>query len=558
MQPNPTEGAGGAGGSDPAARDFEDSKAGSSRVWIWLLLLFAVPLVLVAVFYGEEDWRGARAWERFEKEQAALGVQAGPDFSHAIPAPVEDEENFAATPYWDYVFAQVRSSLVHYYGETNAYFQAKKALDKTGNNGLANMGWADGISLDAARWASSVELEEILGPKSASHPRLASTNTTGMAAGLLARLAPFDAVLDELREAAPRRRSRFKVNYAADNPYGILLPHYSNLLQASRGLRMRSAAELALGRADAAAADVDLGMRLAQAIDSESFIFSGQVSLTMVAPCLRTIWEGMDRHQWSEAQLRQFEQRLAPLDLPSLARASLEGERMMGNTLLDFLQNQPGKAAEVLNLQEMLNDGVPVAPPLLELIPSGWLAFERVNCNREMLHLERAGFEPEKATIRPKVVDEAAGRVKGWKAAMPAAFREHRLLAALLAPDTHAFLDRTAFAQTGVNLARVACALERYRLAKGEYPASLEALTPDWIKSVPRDIINGGPLHYLRSSGDAYRLYSVGWNERDDGGEIVYQTTGSVGTSKKHRVIDADRGDWVWAIPGVPEPMVAK
>jgi len=97
---------------------------------------------------------------------------------------------------------------------------------------------------------------------------------------------------------------------------------------------------------------------------------------------------------------------------------------------------------------------------------------------------------------------------------------------------------KTATAQTYVDLARVACALERYRLANGDYPASLEMLSPKYLTQLPHDVINGEPLKYRRTA-NSFLLYSVGWNETDDGGKV------GLTEGRSHR-FDADKGDWVW------------
>jgi len=89
-------------------------------------------------------------------------------------------------------------------------------------------------------------------------------------------------------------------------------------------------------------------------------------------------------------------------------------------------------------------------------------------------------------------------------------------------------------------LARVAIALERYRLAHGDFPESLDVLAPQFIAKLPHDVINGQPLHYRRTSDGQFVLYSVGWNETDDGGEV--------GLTKKG-YLDISQGDWVWRYP---------
>jgi hypothetical protein len=100
---------------------------------------------------------------------------------------------------------------------------------------------------------------------------------------------------------------------------------------------------------------------------------------------------------------------------------------------------------------------------------------------------------------------------------------------------------RFAQGQAAVDMARVACALERHRLAHGQYPERLDALVPQFIPKLPHDIINGQPLNYRRNADGAFVLYSVGWNETDDGGRTVL--------TKKDRTLDWKQGDWVWQYP---------
>jgi len=47
-------------------------------------------------------------------------------------------------------------------------------------------------------------------------------------------------------------------------------------------------------------------------------------------------------------------------------------------------------------------------------------------------------------------------------------------------------------------------------------------------------------LHYRRTDDGQFVLYSVGWNETDDGGEVAFTSGGSV---------DVNTGDWVWRYP---------
>jgi hypothetical protein len=100
--------------------------------------------------------------------------------------------------------------------------------------------------------------------------------------------------------------------------------------------------------------------------------------------------------------------------------------------------------------------------------------------------------------------------------------------------------QRFAYAQSSMDMARVACALERYRLTQGNYPETLDALSPQFIESFPHDVIGGQPLKYHRTDYGQFALYSVGWNGKDDGGSVFMIGRSTVS-------IDIERGDWVWS-----------
>ena len=121
-------------------------------------------------------------------------------------------------------------------------------------------------------------------------------------------------------------------------------------------------------------------------------------------------------------------------------------------------------------------------------------------------------------------------------------FNLFTVLERVLMPELDAAARRFAYAQNSVDLARTAMALERYRLAHGEFPESLDALVPQFIAEVPHDVIGGKPLKYRRETGGSFVLYSIGWNETDEGGTVVFK-----GNSSK--TVDSEKGDWVWRYP---------
>ena len=106
---------------------------------------------------------------------------------------------------------------------------------------------------------------------------------------------------------------------------------------------------------------------------------------------------------------------------------------------------------------------------------------------------------------------------------------------------------RFAKMQTTLELAVLACGLERYRLETGSYPDQLERLVPKFASNIPHDIVTGEPLKYRRD-GAGYLVYSVGWNGRDDSGafpKVEEHNTGFIQNKGERH----EEGDWVWRAP---------
>jgi hypothetical protein len=97
-----------------------------------------------------------------------------------------------------------------------------------------------------------------------------------------------------------------------------------------------------------------------------------------------------------------------------------------------------------------------------------------------------------------------------------------------------AFQDRDA----RLRLAIAALACERYRLAHDRWPASLVQLVPDYLPAVPLDPYDAQPLR-LRRLSDGVQLYSIGFDQKDDGGKVVGAS--NIGVDIGFRLWDVDR-----------------
>ena len=173
------------------------------------------------------------------------------------------------------------------------------------------------------------------------------------------------------------------------------------------------------------------------------------------------------------------------------------------------------------------------------LIPFGWFYQNELRRSQFLLEQFLPIGDVRQQTISPTLVNQADEALRTMHPT------PYSILCKMFLAGLAHTPRKFAWGQSTVNLARTACALERYRLAHGKYPETLDALAPQFIAKVPHDPVGGQPLHYRPADDGQFILYSVGWNEKDDGGIV---------SLKKGGAVDLDNGDWVWRYPDTPKP----
>ncbi len=110
--------------------------------------------------------------------------------------------------------------------------------------------------------------------------------------------------------------------------------------------------------------------------------------------------------------------------------------------------------------------------------------------------------------------------------------RVGQVLLAMFSPTITAHAELDSRAKMMFELTRLAFALEAYRADHGSYPARLTDLAPAYVRKVPKDLFNNAEPRYCQE-GNGYVLYSVGSNEKDDGGRGFQNGSRQAGTWEK-------------------------
>jgi len=474
--------------------------------------LFVLLLIVAAAgvaWYVYEDRQGYAAWRAYEAEARARGVKltAAEYLSPSIP----DSENFAATPLFHRAMAAADANPAEAPFDDPLTLPAEPAPPPFSSPETQQR-------IDLAKWRDYFVRAALV----------QEDRERSDAEVVLRALDSYAQPWEELRVAAQRPKTRFPI--AWERGFEMPLPHLGVLLSAAKLSALRIEAQLARGDAGAALAELHLGLRFARAFEQEPVAISGLVYVAILNQVEAAVWSGMAAGLWSDAALREIDAELKPLRLLTQYCFVRESERAISNTYTDVLlaKSRSERAEMSRELAELVDLG-----PSPVLGPPGWMKLSQVWLNR---HTDEviARIDPDAERFHQTPLIHDPENITGWLDEQR--YHSVRHSARVLGEVEIRYLathSRTQFA-------RIACAVERFRIATGATPPSLEALVPEYLPKVPHDVMDGAPLRYRRDDDQSYLLYSVAMNGRDDGGTVGKR----LGVSRQL--------DWIWPSTAAP------
>lgn len=394
---------------------------------------------------------------------------------------------------------------------------ALQALDQLSRHHL--------LVADAQRWAD----DRVLNVLQSDQPSLDR---------VLAWYEQFAGGFAQIEEALQRPYSRLPHKEVFNSP----LPNFVSFRVMAQAYATLCKAHLLNGEADQALTKLQHLRRLADAVQANEppTLVEAMVRVAMLGLFTKTVEETMAEHLWSPSYLKKIQEMAGQIEiLPSIS-ASMRGAERAGMLyyIEKRLQNEPGALLRISEWRER--------PPNLQdkfwtvLIPKGWV-FQNFTRFVRLQSKWIEGIDPSGTVLRPKQI-EAAQVDLNREFDQKLHFRPYYILSYVAVPNFLKAVQTSARTQAGVYHCYLACALERYRAARGAYPETMESLVPAFAAKVPTEPFNDDPIRYRRLSSDKYVLYSVGWDMSDDGGKWLSETEART-TKANH--------DWVWQ--GVPK-----
>jgi hypothetical protein len=571
----------------PVKRFFRRFSRKAERVTEWGLIGIVALKMAFLVFCIEESWRGPRVWENYKHELEAKGESL--DWEAMIPPRVPDSQNVFSAPMMSAWFIMpsgkinITDDLAKRLNYTNTSAPVEIAgltigppgAQPDSANGDVRLQFNDSQSRQRAKEL----IQNLAGPtvfgargvdtlatrplsanpikpvriflkadkqptirdlivffgdnnNSISGPltiRSAGTNSFHVltsfcvASDYLKWSDQFGGDFALMREAVKRSYARMDGNYSY--PPTMPIPNFVAVRAVSQTLAQRAQCYLLLGQPEKALQELTLLNDLRRMLEGAPTgkpmtLVSAMINVAVTGLYVNSIADGFRLHAWKEPQLVALQKQLEQINLAPFVREAFHDEQVSAWRIWQtaMAQFQVQRVPNATLWQKIKN----LRPPN---IMRGFVYFNAINT----VKLEQEIVDSIDLTQKV-VLPQKLAEFQREEDALGRHFAPYKLLAAIAVPNGTKAIQTFAFIQTKTDVAQIVCALEQYRLVRGKYPETLGDLAPQFIEKLPHDIIGGQPLKYRRTSDGQFLLYSIGWNETDDVGQLCSNPY--------------DKGDW--------------
>ncbi len=304
--------------------------------------------------------------------------------------------------------------------------------------------------------------------------------------------------LDLLHKGAAIEHSR----YPADLTQGFYapLPALGDVRQGAKMLKLEAVLYAEKAKPQLATDSVTAIFGVARSLAKEPILVSQLVRISCEALAVSALEKVVNRTELTDEQLVKLSQILENADDSTGIVRAFAGERCI---VVEFLKDPTSYDPSIFS------NPPPLSTPLVTLCKITGLADTDA-----LLCIDLMSNDMEIMQLEPHYRKEAVEAVEAKRNKIS---KIHILLNIAMPSLSRCItLDLRGIAR--LRTARVALAVERYRLATGTLPDTLGELTPTYIAIIPKDPFDGKDLRYQKL-GTGFVVYSVGEDGQDDGGK---------------------------------------
>jgi hypothetical protein len=303
-----------------------------------------------------------------------------------------------------------------------------------------------------------------------------------------------------------------------------MAPHY--LIEKRRAAQFLSVAvlsDLHRNRLPDALENVNALVALAKIHDQDGVLVNQMIRVAIAGLGVSATWEVLQAQGWNDAQLAGLQTQWEKLKLLEQVLFSLEVERAMA---LEVFEQARTNAAYFKNFSRTGTasakdrfygsiwktlfsqaDGIAYLEEMQPCIEAARLGIRERNWRAMQRHLAPTDPKQNALSSLRETIDD-------WRFPMTD----------MMMPNVRKALQTAMKQETMRQMAIATLALNRYRLKQGQFPDTLHQLVPEFLPDVPLDCMDGQPLRYHRDTESTWKLYSVGLNGLDEGGDASSTT----------------------------------
>lgn len=460
--------------------------------------LFLIYALLVLIPPLGDKAKGEKLLSEIRRELGAKGEKLNlTELVGAKPVPVE--ENFYGDPIWQDAWDRL----------------SKKPESKEDSAAWRILAWDTPLdpadldrfkSLAGSDKTTALRRHQAIRELQGSIASPEGTDRVGKAAFVINLAKPADPVIQKLSELLRRPKAYLPIRY--QDGFSTVFPQMMPILRLGCLLGGKSTAELVLGKSAEAQQDVERAWGISAVLQDPLLILLLVKLSVLTTGVLMPVNQGIELHAWDADQLVSFQEQLEALDLINGLQAALRGERA---------------CLDQTDLTELFKLSGLIESPSLSVRWMQWFYedYQKVYYDRWIDRYIALCGGGRKEGINVSTIPEEIAQAQHPSILSSADLRHfvEKIAAALAQGSIRSSIEKTTVTQTQVNQTLTACALERYRIAHGSYPASLDALAPEYLAKLPNSPITGKPMNYSLKPDGTFLLWSPGWTLKSLGGK---------------------------------------
>jgi hypothetical protein len=356
-----------------------------------------------------------------------------------------------------------------------------------------------------------------------------------------ADLEPNEATLGRIRAALEKPVLDNKVDLSLGPK--MLIPHLAPAKSLTFWFGAGCQLVLHEGRTRDALGDLLALIHLPRLMAEDRIVISELVRIAIAAIARTDTWEALQADGWTERDLSRVQEAWASQSFAAGMVRGLEGELVYSGCSFDlFRKSNEETVALFYTMEQYLppaDSERPFWEQTLRNLPGGEAVADflkkQVYCRVwRFAWLDQSERRYLEFGQRLLAIARSATTTKSFAGLEPDIYRlrvdaesrnwyDRLRYPALISPSSlTGVVNKAMRAETERSLVICAVALKRYSPRHGKAPASLAALVPEFVTSVPMDYMDGKPLKYHLNAEGPFLLYSAGADGEDGGGGCYF------------------------------------